>query len=292
MMRILLLSKNGRVGWELQRALGPLGDVRALDCNNGGDLTDPACIQQQILENRPNVVVNAAAYTAVDMTESEQELVSLVNHKAVEAMADSCKPILVPYSTDYVFSGEGNQPWSENDSEQPANEYGQSKLKGKQAIAVCGCMYLIFRTSWVDAAKGNSFVKTMLKLAASRTDLNVINGQFDPPTSAELISDVSTQAIPSTLSNSEKSGLYYLVASGETTLCEYAKYVFDAKQYGCELRVEIVNGITASQYPAPAKRPFNSRLNCSKLEKTLFCLCLIGSLVWIGCWLKYWEVKN
>jgi dTDP-4-dehydrorhamnose reductase len=272
MMRILLLGKNGQVGWELQRSLAPLGEVRALDRNNGGDLTDLSEIQQQILDYRPNVVVNAAAYTAVDKAESEQDTADLVNHKAVEIIAETCQSIdalLVHYSTDYVFSGEGNQPWSETDGVQPVNEYGQSKLKGEQAIAASGCQHLIFRTSWVYAAKGNNFAKTMLKLATTRTELNVINDQFGAPTGAELIADVTAQAIPSTLSDSSKSGVYHLVASGETTWCDYAKHVFEvAKQNSFELQANTVNGIPTSQYPTPAKRPFNSRLDCSKLEKS------------------------
>lgn len=271
MIRILLLGKNGQVGWELQRSLAPFGEVRALDRHNGGDLTDLLGIQQQILDYRPNVVVNAAAYTAVDKAESEQGLADRVNHKAVEVMADASKSVdalLVHYSTDYVFSGEGDKHWSETDGVKPVNEYGQSKLKGEQAITSSGCQYLIFRTSWVYAAKGNNFAKTMLKLAASRTELSVINDQFGAPTGAELIADVTALAIPRTLSNPEKSGLYHLVASGEATWCDYADHVFNvAKKQGSELQVETVNGISTSEYPTPAKRPLNSRLNCSKLEK-------------------------
>lgn len=270
-MRILLLGKNGQVGWELQRSLAPLGEVHALDRNNGGDLSNPAEINKQILEYSPNVVVNAAAYTAVDEAEAEQELADLVNHKAVEAMASACKSVealFVHYSTDYVFSGEGSQPWSETDGVQPVNEYGLSKLKGEQAIANSGCKHLIFRTSWVYAAKGNNFAKTMLNLAATRTKLNVINDQFGAPTGAELIADVTVQVILSTLEKPEKSGLFHLVASGETTWCDYAKHVFAvAKKLGCELQIENVNGIPTSQFPTPAKRPSNSRLNCCKLEK-------------------------
>lgn len=278
-MRILLLGKNGQVGWELQRALAPLGEVQALDRNNGGDIADPAVIQRQILEYRPNVVVNAAAYTAVDKAESEQDLADLVNHKAVGGMASACKSIdalLVHYSTDYVFSGEGSQPWSETDAVQPVNEYGQGKLKGEQAITASGCQHLIFRTSWVYAAKGNNFAKTMLKLAASRRELSVINDQYGTPTGAELIADVTAQVIPRVMNGPEKSGLYHLAASGETTWCDYAKHVLNvAKKQGCELQVETVNGITTYQYPTPAKRPLNSRLNCSKLEKN-FALSMPG----------------
>lgn len=270
-MRVLLLGKNGQVGWELQRSLAPIGELFALDRNNGGDLTNLEGIRLQILEYRPSVVVNAAAYTAVDKAESEEYLADLVNHKAVEVMANACKAIdalLVHYSTDYVFSGEGALPWSETDGVQPVNEYGQSKLKGEQAIKASGCQYLIFRTSWVYAAKGNNFVKTMLKLAATRAELNVINDQFGAPTGAELIADVTAQVITNTLNDFEKSGVYHLAASGETTWCDYAKHVFSVvRKQGCELKVEVVNGILTSHYPTAAKRPFNSRLNCSKLEK-------------------------
>lgn len=269
-MRILLLGKNGQVGWELQRALAPLGEVRTLDRKNGGDLTDLIELEQQIQAFHPDVVVNAAAYTAVDKAESEHNLADLVNHKAVEVMAGACKALdalLVHYSTDYVFSGEGVQPWSETDNVQPVNEYGLSKLKGEQVIVKSGCRHLIFRTSWVYAAKGGNFAKTMLKLAQSRTELNVINDQFGAPTGAELIADVTAHTISGTLSNPEKSGLYHLAASGETTWCDYAHHIFEmAKQQGFELQVETVNGIPTTAYPTPAKRPLNSRLNCSKLE--------------------------
>jgi dTDP-4-dehydrorhamnose reductase len=271
-MRILLLGKNGQVGWELQRALAPLGEVYALDRNNGGDLTDLARIKQKILEYCPHVVVNAAAYTAVDKAESEHDMADLVNHKAVKEMAAACKSIdalFVHYSTDYVFSGEGEQPWSETDYAQPVNEYGESKLLGEQAIVTSGCKYLIFRTSWVYAAKGNNFAKTMIKLARFRAELNVINDQFGAPTGAELIADVTALAIPQTLRNVSKLGLYHLAAGGETTWFDYAKHVLKmAKKQGCYLQVETINGISSAQYPTAANRPFNSRLNCSKIEKT------------------------
>jgi dTDP-4-dehydrorhamnose reductase len=269
-MRILLLGKNGQVGWELQRALAPLGEVLALDRNNGGNLTDLAGIKQHILEYRPHVVVNAAAYTAVDKAESEHDVAVLVNHKAVEEMAAACKSInalFVHYSTDYVFSGEGEQFWSETDNAKPVNVYGHTKLQGEQAIAASGCKYLIFRTSWVYAAKGNNFAKTMLKLASSLRELSIINDQFGSPTGAELVADVTAQVVRSTLSSPNKAGLYHLVASGETTWCDYAKHIFDfAQKEGYKLKVETVKGIPTTQYPTPAKRPLNSRLNCSKLE--------------------------
>jgi len=271
-MRILLLGKNGQVGWELQRALAPLGDVVSLDRNNGGDLTEVNDLANIIERYAPQVVVNAAAYTAVDKAESEQDLALLINYTAVKSIAETCKSmgaLLVHYSTDYVFNGDGCHFWSESDKTNPINAYGQSKYLGEQAIQASGCDYLVFRTSWVYGAKGANFAKTMLKLARSRKQLSIIDDQIGAPTGADLIADVTAHAIVASLRAPEKQGLYHLVASGNTTWFDYATFVFDeARAYGQELKIETINAIASSEYPTPAARPKNSRLNCQKLEST------------------------
>jgi len=275
-MKILLLGKNGQVGWELQRALAPLAEVIALDRSGlgdfSGDMSQPQAIRETILKLKPNVVVNASAYTAVDLAESESELADLINHQAVKVIADVCHQeqiLFVHYSTDYVFSGLGTQPFTETDVVAPLNVYGKTKALGEQAIIDSGCDHLIFRTSWVYAAKGKNFLKTMLNLAQQRQELSIINDQVGAPTSAELIADITVHAIPQVLANQQKAGIYHLVASGETTWFDYANFIFkQARILGQTLQVEKVNPIATSAYPTPAVRPHNSRLHNAKLQNT------------------------
>ena len=275
-MKILLLGKNGQVGWELQRALAPLAEVIALDRSGlgdfSGDMSQPQAIRETILKLKPNVVVNASAYTAVDLAESESELADLINHQAVKVIADVCHQeqiLFVHYSTDYVFSGLGTQPFTETDVVAPLNVYGKTKALGEQAIIDSGCDHLIFRTSWVYAAKGKNFLKTMLNLAQQRQELSIINDQVGAPTSAELIADITVHAIPQFLANQQKAGIYHLVASGETTWFDYANFIFkQARILGQTLQVEKVNPIATSAYPTPAVRPHNSRLHNAKLQNT------------------------
>lgn len=275
-MKILLLGKNGQVGWELQRSLTPLGEVISLDRNglNGwcGDLTQPEQIYQTILDISPDVVVNASAYTAVDLAETECGVADVVNHIAVAKIAEAClsvQALFVHYSTDYVFNGEGSKAFSEDDSVEPLNVYGQTKSLGEQAIIASKCNYLIFRTSWVFAEKGKNFLKTMLSLAQQREELSIINDQIGAPTSAELIADVTAHTIIQTIGDTSKKGIYHLVASGETSWFEYAKYVFEqAENTGLSLVVKKVNPILTTAYPTPAKRPHNSRLNNQKIQQT------------------------
>ena len=275
-MKILLLGKNGQVGWELQRALAPLAEVIALDRlglgDFSGDMSQPQAIRETILKLKPNVVVNASAYTAVDLAESESELADLINHQAVKVIADVCHQeqiLFVHYSTDYVFSGLGTQPFTETDVVAPLNVYGKTKALGEQAIIDSGCDHLIFRTSWVYAAKGKNFLKTMLNLAQQRQELSIINDQVGAPTSAELIADITVHAIPQVLANQQKAGIYHLVASGETTWFDYANFIFkQARILGQTLQVEKVNPIATSAYPTPAVRPHNSRLHNAKLQNT------------------------
>jgi dTDP-4-dehydrorhamnose reductase len=275
-MKILLLGKNGQVGWELQRALAPLGELVALDRQgeNGlcGDLADLAGLRQTIRTLQPDVLVNAAAYTAVDKAESEPELAGLINAQAPQVMAGEMHKLdgwLVHYSTDYVFDGSGELPWTETAHPAPLNRYGLSKLQGEQAIQASGCRHLILRTSWVYAARGGNFARTMLRLAAEREQLKVIADQLGAPTGAELIADVTAHALRCALSKPDLSGVYHLAAAGEVSWHGYASYVIEqARAAGKQLAVQQINAIPGSEYPTPARRPHNSRLDCSKLRDT------------------------
>ncbi|WP_207865508.1 dTDP-4-dehydrorhamnose reductase [Pseudomonas sp. 58(2021)] len=273
-MKILLLGKNGQVGWELQRSLAPLGELIALDRQTidglCGDLANLSALRDTIDQVRPDVIVNAAAYNAVDKAESESELALRVNGQAIQVMAEEAVRLgawLVHYSTDYVFDGKGQTPWQESDVPAPLNRYGESKLAGEMAIQASGCKHLIFRTSWVFAARGQNFAKTMLRLARERQELNVINDQVGAPTGAELIADVTALALQQALTRPELAGLYHLAAAGEVSWHGYARHVLDfAKASGEELAVQMINPIDAVAYPTPARRPLNSRLNTQKLR--------------------------
>lgn len=276
-MKILLFGKTGQVGWELQRSLAPLGELIALDIDSQifcGDLTNLDGIAQTIKAVAPDVIVNAAAHTAVDKAESEPDLVRTINALAPAVMAQQANQLgarLVHYSTDYVFNGSGNQPWLEADPTAPLSVYGQTKLDAEAAIIASGCQHLIFRTSWVYAARGGNFAKTMLKLAKERDALNVINDQIGAPTGADLLADVTAHAIRELMQNADVSGLYHLVAGGETSWHGYAQFVIDfARQSGVELKVlhEAIEAVPTSAFPTPAKRPLNSRLSTEKLQKT------------------------
>jgi dTDP-4-dehydrorhamnose reductase len=273
-MKILLLGKKGQVGWELQRALAPLGELVGLDRHAidglSGDLADLDALRTTIRQVKPNVIVNAAAYTAVDKAESEAELALRVNGDASRLMAEEAALLdawLIHYSTDYVFSGEGSTPWQETDAAAPVNQYGASKLAGERAIIASGCKHLIFRTSWVYGARGNNFVKTMLRLAKDRETLSVIADQVGAPTGADLIADVTALAIRQVLQQPQLSGLYHLAASGEVSWHGYASHVIAfAQANGEQLAVTAINPIDTTAYPTPARRPLNSRLNTQKLR--------------------------
>lgn len=273
-MKILLLGKNGQVGWQLQRALAPLGEIVALERKDaGGDLADPQGLAATVRAAKPQVIVNAAAYTAVDKAESEPQLARLINTEAPAALAREAAAsgaLLVHYSTDYVFDGSGSAPWQESDATGPLNVYGATKLAGEQAIAASGCAHLTFRTSWVYAAHGDNFIKTMLRLAATRERLTVIDDQKGAPTGAELIADVTAHAISQTLQQPAKAGLYHLTAAGEASWFDYAQYVLalarQARPQGVKTAAGGVQPIASSQYPAAARRPLNSRLDTRRLQ--------------------------
>ena len=276
-IKILLLGKNGQVGWELQRSLAPLGEVIALDARSldyCGDFTNLDGLAQTIRAIAPDVIVNAAAHTAVDKAESEPELARTINALAPAVLANEAKRIgawLVHFSTDYVFDGSGETPRLETDATAPLSVYGETKLAGENAIVASGCQHLIFRTSWVYAARGGNFAKTMLKLAQERDSLKVINDQIGAPTGADLLADVTAHAIRKALVSPEVSGLYHLVASGETSWHGYASFVIEhARQAGVEIKVaaDAIQAVPTSSFPTPAKRPLNSRLSTKKLQNS------------------------
>lgn len=274
-MKILLLGKNGQVGWELQRSLAPLGELLALDrhsTSHCGDLSNLEGLAETVRVFKPDVVVNAAAYTAVDKAESDVQSAHTINALAPEVLSRACAAVgayLVHFSTDYVFDGAGQTPWVETDVTGPVNVYGQSKLAGEQGIAKQGAKHVIFRTSWVFGTEGGNFAKTMLRLAQEREKMAVINDQFGAPTGAALLADITALNL-----QQEKplEGIYHLAAAGETTWHAYAQYVLQTAQRlkpSLQYKVQEVAAVPTSEFPTPAKRPLNSRLNCRKLENAL-----------------------
>ena len=285
-MKILLLGKNGQVGWELQRSLAPLGEVIALDSRSQefcGDLSKLKDLALTVRRIAPDIIVNAAAHTAVDKAESEKALAHAINTQAPGVLAQEAKnlnALLIHYSTDYVFDGSGEQPWKESDTPGPLNVYGATKLEGEQLIQQSGCKHLIFRTSWVYGARGGNFAKTMLRLAQERDELSIINDQIGAPTGADLLADITAHTIHAVQLKPELSGLYHLAAAGETSWHGYASFVVDfAQKNGVSMWVtpEDVHPVPTSAFPTPAKRPLNSRLDTTKLRNTF------------GLHLPYWQ---
>ena len=276
-MNILLFGKGGQVGWELQRSLAVLGRVTALDhdsTDHCGDFANPEGVAATVRALKPDVIVNAAAHTAVDKAESEPELARLLNATTPGVLAREAAALgawLVHYSTDYVFDGSGTRPWVETDTPAPLSVYGRTKLEGEQLIQQSGAKHLILRTSWVYAARGGNFAKTMLRLAQERERLTVIDDQWGAPTGAELIANVSAHAIVQTRQQPDKAGIYHLAAAGHTTWFAYAKHVLaQARQAQPAIKIKAteVASITTADYPTPARRPLNSRLDTRKLQST------------------------
>ena len=275
-MKVLLLGKNGQLGWELQRSLAPLGELVALDRQGApglcGDLGEPDGLAATVRALRPDVILNAAAYTAVDRAESEPDLARRINAHAPAVLAReaaACGALLLHYSTDYVFHGQGQRPWAEDDPTGPLNVYGQTKLEGEQAILRSAGRHLILRTSWVYAARGGNFARTMLRLARQQPRLTVIDDQWGAPTGAELIADVSAHAIAQLRARPDKAGIYHLAAAGETNWFSYAKHVIaqaQSAQAAIEYAVKDILPIPSSAYPVAATRPHNSRLDTRKLR--------------------------
>ena len=275
-MKILLLGPSGQVGWELRRSLAVLGEVIALDRRSAPhcvDFSDPERVAQTVRALRPDIIVNAAAHTAVDRAEAEPELARLINATTPAALAreaSASNALLVHYSTDYVFDGSGSAARCESAAVAPLSAYGRSKLEGERAIVETGCRHLIFRTSWVYSARGGNFAKTMLRLAQERERLTVINDQWGAPTGADLIADVTAHAIRHVQHSAQYLGLYHLAASGETCWHAYASFVIDtARSLRPELpiRATEIAPVPTSAFPTPAQRPLNSRLNTSLLQQ-------------------------
>ena len=276
-MKILLFGANGQVGWELQRSLSALGDLVALDRRSPdlcGDLTDLNGIKDTVQRLAPDVIINAAAYTAVDKAESDATAAQLVNAAAPCALAQAANAIgalIVHYSTDYVFDGSGSTPWVETDLTGPLNVYGTTKLAGEQLIASQCPNHLIFRTSWVYAARGGNFAKTMLRLAQQRESLSVINDQFGAPTGADLLADATAHAIRQVLNRPQDAGTYHLTAAGQTSWFDYANYVINQQirsQVAPEIIVKNITPVATIAFPTVAQRPHNSRLNTAKFQQT------------------------
>jgi len=278
MLKILLLGCNGQVGWELQRSLAVLGEVVALGSAPAadgaglcGDLGNLAELARTVRQVRPDVIVNAAAYTAVDRAETEPEHAHAINALAPEVLATEAQRVgawLVHYSTDYVFDGSGSTPWKEEDRCAPLSVYGHTKREGELAVASC-TKHLILRTSWVYAARGGNFAKTMLRLAAERESLTVIDDQVGAPTSAELLADVTAHALRAAMVQPELAGTYHCAADGQTSWRGYAQFVLtQARAMGVALKAgpDQVHATATAQYPTPAQRPLNSRLHTGKLR--------------------------
>ena len=273
MIKTLLFGKDGQVGWELQRSLAPLGELVALGPEDA-DFEETEGLRDCVRRHRPDVIVNAAAYTAVDKAESEPERARTINAIAPGVLAQEAlhgDAWLVHYSTDYVFDGSGEQYWLETDVTAPLSVYGATKLEGEQLIRQSGCKHLIFRTSWVYGTRGNNFAKTMLRLAQERDSLTVVNDQIGAPTGADLLADITAHAIRAARQREEVSGLYHLAAAGETSWHGYAGVVLDhAQRAGIPLKVapDAISSVPTSGFPLPAPRPLNSRLNTAKLRQT------------------------
>jgi len=260
-LRILLTGRNGQVGWELERKLAPLGEVIATD-RATLDLADPDAIRRVVRETKPDVIVNAAAYTAVDKAESEPELAMKINGFAPGVLAEEAKrlgALLVHYSTDYVFDGDKTTPYVEDDPPNPINVYGRTKLEGERAIQAAGCRHLILRTSWVYGARGRNFLLTILRLAREQQELRVVDDQVGAPTTSALIACVSGEILSK---NPDAHGIYHFAASGKTSWCGFAREILAAS--GNSTRVL---AIPSSEFPAPARRPRNSLLDCAKLAR-------------------------
>jgi dTDP-4-dehydrorhamnose reductase len=276
-MNILLLGKGGQVGWELQRSLAVLGNVTALDFDSQehcGDFSNPAGVADTVRDLRPDIIVNAAAHTAVDKAESEPDLARLLNATTPGVLAEEAArlgALLVHYSTDYVFDGSGTRPWVETDTPAPLSCYGRTKLEGEQLIQQSGARHLILRTSWVYAARGGNFAKTMLRLAQERDRLTVIDDQWGAPTGADLLADVTAHAIRHLAQHPQDGGLYHCVAAGETNWNLYAKEVLTLAvqaQPAIKLKATEIAPVPTSAFPTPAARPHNSRLDTARLQAT------------------------
>ena len=276
-MKILLFGKGGQVGWELQRSLAPLGELTALDFDSSdfhADFSRPAALADTVRALRPDVIVNAAAHTAVDKAESEPAFAATLNAEAPSVLAREAAALgawLVHYSTDYVFDGSGDEPRDESAATGPLSVYGRTKLDGENHIRASGCKHLILRTSWVYAARGGNFARTMLKLAAERDALAVIDDQFGAPTGADLLADITAHALRAAQREPQLGGTYHAVAAGETHWHGYARFVIEwARAQGLPVKVaaDAIKPVLPSAYPTAARRPMKSRLDTDTLRRS------------------------
>jgi dTDP-4-dehydrorhamnose reductase len=270
--KILLLGKNGQVGWELQRTLAPLGQVWALDYPEI-DFAEGAALRNLVLEHRPQIIVNACAYTAVDKAEIESERAMAINCLAPGVLAEAAKQtgaLLVHYSTDYVYDGMKRTPYVETDATNPVSTYGRTKLAGDQAIQAVGCNHLIFRLCWVYGARGQNFMLTMMRLARERETLRVVADQIGSPTWSRMIAEATALALKQTLTASAPSafnGVYHLRAGGETNWHAFASRIIELMP-PAERKCKAIEAITTADYPTPARRPAYSVMSCDKLRRT------------------------
>src|SRR5512139_1311737 len=270
---ILLLGANGQVGWELSLSLSTIGNVHAVS-RHECDVSDPAALRALLRNQRPSIIVNAAAYTAVDKAEAEAEKARVINVEVPALLANEAKAngaLLIDYSTDYVFDGNKNGAYLESDTTAPLSIYGQTKLDGLRAIEASGCRHLVFRVSWVYAARGGNFLRTILRLAREREQLNVVADQVGAPTPAELIADVTAQCLMLLRNGKGNEGVYHLAPAGETTWHGFASAIVrEAQAAGIALKLspDHIRAITTAEYPTAAKRPVNSRLDTTKIQTT------------------------
>ncbi len=269
--KILLLGKNGQVGWELQRTLAPLGRVWALD-NPEIDVSEGAALRKLVLDHKPQIVVNACAYTAVDKAESEPERAMLINGLAPGVLAEAAKQtgaLLLHYSTDYVYDGTKRTPYVETDATNPLSTYGRTKLAGDEAIQQVGCNHLIFRLCWVYGARGQNFMLTMMRLARERETLRIVADQIGSPTWSRMIAEATALALKQALSLGEAeelSGVYHLRAGGETSWHEFAARIIEWMP-PAERKCKTVEAIATADYPTPAQRPAYSVMSCDKVRR-------------------------
>jgi dTDP-4-dehydrorhamnose reductase len=274
-MKILLLGSRGQLGWQLQRSLSVVAEVVALHRESAplcGDLGQPDALARTVEAVAPDFIVNAAAFTAVDRAEAERDAAFQINATACEVLAQQARrhnAWLIHYSTDYVFDGSGESPWREDDPTAPLNAYGASKLAGEQAIASTHDRHLIIRCAWLFDTWGQNFLKSILRAATTRESLSVVNDQWGAPTRAALVADITAQILPRL--RPDHAGIYHVGATGETNWHEYARLaIVQATEYGMQLKVTpaTVHPVSTAQYPTPARRPVNSRLDTTRLRRT------------------------
>lgn len=270
MMIILLTGKNGQVGWELQRTLAPLGKIIALG-RSELDLTDQSAIRRVARTTKPDVIINAAAYTAVDKAEEEPDLAVAVNEIAPGILAEEASRLnayFVHYSTDYIFDGIKKEPYTEKDQPNPLNVYGKTKLAGEEAIKEKGSSYLILRTGWIYSLRGNNFLLTILKLASEKKELRIVKDQYGSPTWARMIAEATAQIISYSAIGSKIKGTYHLTASGQTSWHGFAEAILELSVSSAHKKPQLYS-ISISDYQAAAKRPSYSVLDSSALEKAI-----------------------